>query len=67
MTTENQHKTGNSKTTLDRLRERLVGGSNILLDTLTEGDLVAMQTMLFNDEAEIISAACKPFLVAKHD
>jgi len=67
MTTENQHKTGNSKTTLDRLRERVLGGSHILLDTLTEGDLAAMQTMLFNDEAEIISAACKPFVVAKRD
>jgi len=67
MTTGNQRKSGNSKTTLDRLRERVLGGSYILLDTLTEDELVAMQNMLFNDEAEIISSACKPFLVAKRD
>ena len=67
MTTENQHKTGVNKTTLDRLRERLLGGNHIQLDTLTASDLAAMQTMLFYDEAEIISAACKPFLVAKRD
>ena len=67
MTPENQSKTDNSKTTLDRLRERVLGGGYILLDTLTEDELVAMQSMLFNDEAEIINSACKPFLVAKLD
>ena len=65
MTTENQRKTDNSKTTLDRLRERVLGGGYILLDTLTQDELVAMQSMLFNDEAEIVNPACKPFLVAK--
>ena len=67
MTTGNQRKTDNSKTTLDRLRERVLGGGYILLDTLTEDELVAMQSMLFNDEAEIVNSACKPFLVAKLD
>jgi len=67
MTTGNQRKTGKSKTTLDRLRERVLGGSYILLDTLTDDELVAMQSMLFNDEAEIVNSACKPFLVAKLD
>ena len=67
MTTENQRKTDNSKTTLDRLRERVLGGGYILLDTLTRDELVAMQSMLFNDEAEIVNSACKPFLVAKLD
>ena len=67
MTTEIQRKTDNSNTTLERLRERVLGGGYILLDTLTENELVAMQSMLFNDEAEIINSACKPFLVAKLD
>jgi len=67
MTTKIQPKTDNSNTTLERLRERVLGGGYILLDTLTEDDLVAMQSMLFNDEAEIINSACKPFLVAKLD
>jgi hypothetical protein len=67
MTTEIQRKTDNSSTTLERLRERVLGGGCILLDTLTEDELVAMQSMLFNDEAEIVNSACKPFLMAKLD
>ena len=67
MTTEIQRKTDNSNTTLERLRERVLGGGYILLDTLTEDELVAMQSMLFNDEAEIVNSACKPFLIAKLD
>jgi hypothetical protein len=67
MTPEIQRKTGNSNATLDRLRERVLGGGYILLGTLTEDELVAMQSMLFNDEAEIVNSACKPFLVAKLD
>jgi len=67
MATKIQPKTDNSKTRLDRLRERVLGGGYILLDTLTDAELVSMQSMLFNDEAEIINSACKPFLVAKLD
>ena len=67
MTPGNQHKSDNSNTTLERLRERVLGGAYILLDTLTEDELVAMQSMLFSDEAEIVNSACKPFLVAKLD
>ena len=67
MTPGNQHKSYNSNITLQRLRERVLGGAYILLDTLTEDELVAMQSMLFNDEAEIVNSACKPFLVAKLD
>jgi hypothetical protein len=67
MTAENQRKSNNSLTTLERLRERVLGGGYLLLDTLTEDELVAMQSMLFNDEAEIVNSACKPFLVAKLD
>ena len=61
------NKRDNASTTLNRLRERVLGGGYILLDTLTEEELVAMQSMLFNDEAEIVNSACKPFLVAKLD
>ncbi len=67
MTFENQRKGDNSRATLERLRERVLGGGYLLLDTLTEDELVAMQSMLFNDEAEIVNSACKPFLVAKLD
>ena len=67
MTTEIQHKNEKSHATLERLRERVLGGGYILLDTLTKDELVAMQSMLFSNEAEIINSACKPFLVAKLD
>jgi hypothetical protein len=67
MTAEIQRKSDNSRTTLEQLRERVLGGGYILLDTLTEDELVAMQSMLFSDEAEIVNSACKPFLVAKLD
>ena len=67
MTPGIQDKSDNNDATLEKLRERVLGGAYILLDSLTEEELVAMQSMLFNDEAEIVNSACKPFLVAKLD
>lgn len=58
-------KSKNRSNTLERLRTRVLGGAYVLLDSLTEDELEAMQTMLFNDEVEIVNSACKPFLVAK--
>ena len=55
----------NSEVVLERLRKRVLGGSSLLLDSLTDEELVAMQELIFKDEAEIVSAACKPFLIAK--
>jgi len=60
-------KDDNSNLVLKQLRERVHGGGYILLDTLTEDELVAMQSLLFNQEAEIVNSACKPFLVARLD
>lgn len=60
-----QRRNGNGNTTLERLRKRVHGGAYILLDTLSEDELAAMQTLLFNNEAEIVNSACKPFLAAK--
>ena len=65
MTSKIYGKSINGDITLERLRKRVLGGAYVLLDSLTEGELEAMQTMLFNDEAEIVNSACKPFLVAK--
>ena len=48
-----------------RLRNRVLGGSNVLLDSMNADELAAAQEMIFQDEAEIVSSACKPFLVAK--
>ena len=61
------HKRENPADTLARMRERVVGGSNLLLDSLTDAELVAMQDLILKGEAEIVSSACKPFLIAKLD
>jgi len=53
------------KAVLERLRKRVLGGGNLLLDSLTDKELIAMQELIFKDEAEIVSSACKPFLIAK--
>jgi hypothetical protein len=58
-------KNENSEVVLERLRNKVFGGSSLLLDSLSDEELVAMQKMIFKDEAEIVSSACKPFLIAK--
>ncbi len=65
MTPEISGKSDQGNTTLERLCAKVLGGGYVLLDSLTEDELVAMQSRLFNDEAEIANSACKPFLVAK--
>ena len=58
-------KNENPEIVLERLRKRVFGGSNLLLDTLTDEELIAMQELTFKDEAEIVSSVCKPYLTAK--
>jgi len=55
----------NPEVVLERLRKKVLGGSGLLLDSLTDEELIAMQKMIFKDEAEIVSSACKPYLIAK--
>jgi len=55
----------NPEVVLESLRKRVLGGGSLLLDSLTDEELVAMQELIFKDEAEIVSSACKPFLIAK--
>jgi hypothetical protein len=55
----------NPEIVLENLRKRVLGGSNLLLDSLTDEELIAMQKLIFKDEAEIVSSACKPYLIAK--
>ena len=59
------HKGSNPEVVLERLRKRVLGGGSLLLDSLTDEELIAMQKMIFKDEAEIVSSACKPYLTAK--
>ena len=55
----------NPEVVLESLRKRVLSGGNLLLDSLTDEELVAMQELIFKDEAEIVSSACKPYLIAK--
>ena len=52
---------------LEDLRARILGGGSLLLDQMSEAQLIAMQEMLFRGEGEIINSACKPYLIAKLD
>jgi len=58
-------KVKNPEVVLERLRKKVFGDSSLLLDSLIDEELIAMQKMIFKDEAEIVSSACKPFLIAK--
>jgi len=59
------HKDENPEVVLESLRKRVLGGGSLLLDSMTDEELVAMQDLIFKDEAEIVSSACKPYLIAK--
>ena len=67
MAVKNNAPANNPKSVEDKLRARVLGGAYILLDSLGDEELSAMQTLLLNGEAEIVNSACKPFLVAKLD
>ena len=67
MTTDSRTASGACSDALKQLRARVIGGSYLLLDSLSDEELVAMQSLLLSGEAEIINSACKPFLVAKLD
>ena len=45
------------------MRRRIQAGARLLLDSLSDEELVAAGTLIREGEAEIINEACKPFLV----
>jgi len=47
------------------MRNRIFGGSRLLLDALSEDELVALQPLLLNGDAEIVNEACKPYVIRK--
>ena len=63
--TNSHHKS--QRDCVEQLRRRVLGGAYLVLDSLSEEELVAMQSLLLSGEAEIVNSACKPFLVAKMD
>ena len=57
----------NSISALESLRRKIESGSNLLVEELTDEELVAMHELLLEGKAEIISLACRPYLSAKQE
>lgn len=45
----------------------LLSGRTLLLEELNDEELAAMNELLLEGKAEIISSACRPYLAAKLD
>ena len=60
-------KDGNPITAFENLRKQIEYGRNLLVEELTDEELVAMHELLLEGKAEIISLACRPYLSAKQD
>ncbi len=45
------------------MRRRINSGARLLLDSLSDEELVAVGALIREGEAEIINEACKPFVV----
>ncbi len=45
------------------MRRRIYAGARLLLDSLSDEEMVAAGALIREGEAEIINEACKPFLI----
>ncbi len=45
------------------IQRRIYAGARLLLDSLSDEELVAAYALIREGEAEIINEACKPFVV----
>ena len=54
---------GDPKIAVQDMRRRVHAGARMLLDSLSDEELVAAHALIREGEAEIVSEACKPFLV----
>lgn len=63
--TDNAHQ--NPVTVFEQMRNRVRSGGSVLLIDLDKAEMEAAQQLVLLDEAQIISNACRPFLVAKYD
>ena len=57
----------NSRTAFENLRKKIANGGLLLVEKLTDDELLAMHKLLLEGKAEIISSACRPYLAAKLD
>ena len=67
MNSKNPHRGGYREATREAFRQRVKGGGQVALDSLSADELEAMQSLLFDDEIEIVNSACKPYVVARLD
>ena len=54
---------GDPNIAVQDMRRRIHAGARLLIDSLSEEELVAAGALIREGEAEIINEACKPFLV----
>jgi hypothetical protein len=54
---------GDPNIAVQDMRRRIYAGARLLLDSLSDEELVAAQALLLEGEAEIINEARKPFIV----
>ncbi len=57
----------NPVTVRESLQRKIRDGRNLLVENLTDEELVAMHELILEGKAEIISMACRPYLSAKQD
>ncbi len=55
--------TGDPNIAVQDMRRRIYAGARLLLDSLSDEEVVAVQALLLEGEAEIINEACKPFVI----
>jgi hypothetical protein len=48
---------------LQEMRRRIFGGARLLLDSLSDDELVAVNALIREGDAQIINEACKPYVV----
>ncbi len=54
---------GGPNITEQEMRRRIHAGARLLLDSLSDEEMVAAGVLIREGEAEIINEACKPFVV----
>ena len=60
-------KESNPSSTRQSLRQKIRDGRQLLVEDLTDEELVVMNELILEGKAEIISMACRPYLSAKQD
>ncbi len=62
-----RHQDENLVIACESLGKKIEAGRQLLVEALTDEELVAMHELLLEGKAEIINLACRPYLSAKLD